>query len=699
MHWIDWTIVLVVLVGTTAMAIFTKRYTQSVADFLVASRCAGRYMLCISEGMASMGAISVVAMFEMYYTAGFTAAWWTKMTVPITIWLTMAGFVSYRYRETRALTMAQFFEVRYSRKVRVFAGILAWLSGIINFGIFPAVGARFFIYYCGLPETIPVLGLSTFAGVMIFLLAISLFFVFLGGQIAVMVTDFLQGMFTNVVLLAILAFLIVKFDWATVIEALKTAPADASMIHPFHTARLEGFNYFYFIIGAFSSIYAARAWQGAQGYFAAAKSAHEQKMAGIIGGWRGIMLVLLMMIVPIGAYVIMHSPVFAAEAGTITQNLNLIENEAVRDQMTVPLVLARVLPVGLVGMFCAMMLAAFISTHDTYLHSWGSIFIQDVILPFRKKEMSPREHMWWLRGSILFVAVFIFCFSLLFKQTQFILMFFAATGTIWLGGAGALIIGGLYWKRASVSGAATALAVSSTMGIGGLILRPAWTPHVYPWLSEHPSLLNGLTWVIEGFSNRVSGINWAVGPDAFPIDSQWYYFLTVLLSISGYVGCSLFEAFVLRRPAFNMDRMLHRGEYAVQGDHEKGVTKPVTGWRAIAPSKEFTRGDRIVYFVLFVWMFFWWGVFMTGTIYNLTHDVGVDSWAKYWAFYTVVSVLAGIGTTLWFMVGGVRNMREMFGILATAKRDTRDDGRVVDHHMLADEPGPVDGVEGDASVG
>ena len=45
----------------------------------------------------------------------------------------------------------------------------------------------------------------------------------------------------------------------------------------------------------------------------------------------------------------------------------------------------------------AVMLAAFISTHDTYLHSWGSIFIQDVVLPFRKKPFAPRQQMWLLR--------------------------------------------------------------------------------------------------------------------------------------------------------------------------------------------------------------------------------------------------------------------------------------------------------------
>jgi SSS family solute:Na+ symporter len=78
------------------------------------------------------------------------------------------------------LTLAQFFELRYSRNFRVFSGILGWLSGIVNYGIFPAVSVRFFIYYCGIPESFVIPGIplvfETFLWLMIVVIGLGVTF-------------------------------------------------------------------------------------------------------------------------------------------------------------------------------------------------------------------------------------------------------------------------------------------------------------------------------------------------------------------------------------------------------------------------------------------------------------------------------------------------------------------------------------------
>ena len=124
-------------------------------------------------------------------------------------------------------------------------------------------------------------------------------------------------------------------------------------------------------------------------------------MANILGMLREFSQSLFLLFLPICAYTLMTHPDFAASASAVNEILSGIDNEEIRSQAKVPLAIRQVIPVGLAGGFAAVMLAAFISTHDTYLHSWGSIFIQDVVLPFRKKPLSPKQHMAYLRWSII----------------------------------------------------------------------------------------------------------------------------------------------------------------------------------------------------------------------------------------------------------------------------------------------------------
>jgi SSS family solute:Na+ symporter len=286
--WIDWALVAVVLGGLMAGAAWSRSYVRGVADFLAANRTAGRYLLTVAQGIAMLGAITIVGNVEMNYLAGFSMTWWGLSTAVVVLAITVSGWVIYRFRQTRALTLAQFFEERYSRRFRVFAGLIAFVSGIVNFGIFPSVGARFFICFCGLPLSISVLGLSlpTFPLVMIVLLGLALYFVFSGGQVAVMVTDFAQGIFVNIVFVILVIYLLGVFDWHQITEALASAPANASLINPFKTSHVADFNFWYFLVGIIGVIYGTMSWQGTQAYNTSAQSAHEAKMGSVLSNWR-----------------------------------------------------------------------------------------------------------------------------------------------------------------------------------------------------------------------------------------------------------------------------------------------------------------------------------------------------------------------------------------------------------------------------
>ncbi len=687
---VDWGIVFLVLSLMFLSVKSSRGLMKSVSDFLAAGRSAGRYVISISSGAAGLGAITIVNYMEMNYIAGFSMSWWGMTSGFVLLIITVSGWVIYRFRQTRCLTLAQFFELRYSRRFRIFTGFVAFAAGLINFGIFPAVGARFFIAYCGLPSTVSLLGfdVGVFPLLMLSLLGISLYFVYTGGQIAVIIADFFQGAFINIVFIVVILFLFFTVDFDQMKSALADTPRkeaakelvelrateefrmlspgeqeektgeiryrheNSSRINPFKTNHVEDFNFWFFLIGVIGVMYSTMGWQGAQAYNASAKSAHEAKMGGVLAGWRGLPQTLFFLFVPIVAYTIMNHPDFLHISGPVETALSGAGSEALRSQLRVPLVLSSVLPAGLLGAFAAVMVAAFISTHDTYLHSWGSILVQDVLLPLRKKPFTPKQHLLALRLSIAAVAVFIFFFSLLFQQTQKIALFFAITGAIFAGGSGAVIIGGLYWKRGTTPAAWTAMLTGATIAVSGIIVK-----QVSPdWLAAPggPALLKTAIAALRSINGQVY---WGIGMGAS----------SVL-----YIAVSLLTG----REPFRLDRLLNRGEYAVKEETRIITEQPERGWKMLGMGKEFTRADKFIYIVNYVWTFGWLIVFTVGTVYNLSHEVSDAAWMNFWRIYLLIQIALAVVSIFWFTTGGLIDLRTMLARLKTRERDETDDGFV-----------------------
>jgi SSS family solute:Na+ symporter len=477
---------------------------------------------------------------------------------------------------------------------------------------------------------------------MIILLAISIYFVTAGGQIAVIIADFFQGMFVNIVFVAIILYVFLTFDWTTIQEALSSAPPDASLINPFKTSQVEDFNFWYFLIGVFGVLYNTMSWQGTQAYNASAKSAHEAKMASVLAGWRGLPQTLLFLFIPIAAYTVLNHADFQQISRAVEATIANAETDAIRNQLRVPMVLSHVLPRGLIGAFVAVMLAAFISTHDSYLHSWGSVFIQDVIMPFRKRPFTPEQHLKVLRLAMVAVAAFIFLFSLLFKQNQYIMLFFAITGAIFVGGSGAVLIGGLYWKWGSTPAAWAAMIAGSGIAVTGIVIHQL--------------------------------------VDDFPINGQMFWAISMFGASFIYVAVSLLG----RRRHVDMDRLLNRGAYSLDGEQQVITTAPSRGWKMLGMGKEFTRFDKFIYIVNYVWTLGWTLVFIIGTILNLNHEVSDDTWMSFWRIFVVIHVGLATVTILWFAFGGLRDLKAMFSRLSEMKRDDSDDGFVRTDHQSRD---------------
>lgn len=660
LHTIDWIIVALFCVALFVIIYTTQKFTKSVAGFLAANRVAGRYLITVAEGMAFFAAVGVVANFENYYRSGFSGSWWYMMLVPVGLLIALSGWVTYRYRETRVLTLPQFLEVRYSKRFRIFAGFMAFFAGVLNCGIFPAVTANFIIHFCGLPQEIEVLGLTlwTFPIIMLVMITIALAFALAGGLITIMVTDFFQGLLLNIGFTVVLIWILYSIGWDLIEGTLRTyAPEGKSMINPFDQAEEESFNFWFFAIVAFMRFYMHGVWQGGSGYNAAARSAHEMRMARILAEWRTSIVFLLFVVIATGAFTFMHAPEFAESAAAVRASVDGIADPQVQTQALVPLALREMLPAGLVGLFLIVMLGASISTDDSYYHSWGSIFVQDVIMPLRKKAFTPKQHIWAIRLAITGVGAFAFFWSLFFPLKEYILMYFQVTTAVYVGGAGCAVIGGLYWSRGTTTGAWFGMISGSFLAVSAIILRIVW-PHI-PALAE-------------------------LSPE-FPINGAVAGFMAAATAIFLYVAVSVLTC----KQPHNMEKLLHRGRYAIPGDRPKAAPHKHPVLRLLGINEEFTTSDKVIYIFQICWTMFWIIAFFGGTFYQLViGDISDDAWGNWWQFYVWLGICVAMITVVWFTIGGVINLFQLYHSMRNVVVDVRDDGTVAGDHNLADEPLP-----------
>lgn len=757
MELLDWIIVGVFAISLVAIAIITNRMTKSVAGFLSSERSAGRYLLTIAQSMAFLSAIGMVGGFEGYYRNGIGGMWWGMLMMPVGIIIALSGWVAYRYRQTRAMTMAQFLEMRYSKKFRIFAGLIAFFSGVLNCAVFPMVTANFLIYFLGLPMSFDFLGMAVpmYQTVMFVMIGAAVLLAIAGGQNTIMVTSFFQGAVTSAALLGCLIFTVVHFGWTGIMDTLTNSekfgtqkdigpewffekeniqqqlvsaevdftetlkahpeaidsliaapenfiqseaasalnfkpatlqlmvsdpdatlslsrmgentypdmigrldrPKGVSMINPFKQGGLPDFGPAFFIMMTILFVAKTGVWQGGSGFMTAAKSAHEAKMGNILGSWRWLLITLGTIGIVIACYTLLWNPAYAEQQSAIKDIISQIPDKHIQSQMFIPVILREMLPAGLLGLFAIFMIGSAVSTDDSAYHSWGTIFLQDVVLPFRKTPFSTEAHLKWLRWSIVLIGAISFWFSSVFTMKEFINMWFEITGAIYIGGASCAIIGGLYWSRGTTSAAWSGLITGSTISVASIVIKQIWPDLTFPW---NDTVINGIHMAV----------------------------FAVAVSYVVYISVSL----VTCKQKFNMDQLLHRGKYAVEEAEKEKEAKKEKGdsipWilRKIGITNEFNKRDTVVYVIMTLWTAGWTLTFVIGTIYNLTiRELTTDEWRFWWTLMLGIQAVVSLVSAVWFTIGGFWDCSYLFKKLANLEVNELDDGTVHGHHSAADE--------------
>ena len=739
----NWLIVLLPVAAILGMSIYCRRYIRDVADYLSAGRVARRYVICVGGMEEALGVLTLMQMMERNYLTGFAITFWQSALIVVTMVLSLTGYCIYRFRETRSMTLGQFLEMRYNRPLRVFASVLHNVADLLTEIILPALAARFFIYFFDLPAYFSVGGLriSTYVAVMLLTMSVALTIVLTGGAVALLVSDCIQGLICYPLFLIIVVFALCKFSWSDeILPVMFDRVGGESFLNPFDIENMRNFNIFMIFTAICTRIMNHAIWIGS-GFATSAKSAHEQKIASVLGTWRtgfsqlmivliGIMLIVMMnhrdfsdmarttrtrLSGKVAAEVMpkelqsdfnsriadieeqtqqigvdpqlsqkrnLDTPYMDAAEATLKKapdsNQNTQKVRTLYQQLLFPVAMRTLLPRWMFGLFILLIVMIMISTDTSRILMISSCMAQDLVLPFLKKPMRTEHQLWLIRAFAVLVAAIFFFGSLLMDQIEYIQLFVVIVGAVWTGGAGAVMVFGLYSRFGTTAGAFASLIGGSVFSVSGMLISRNWADIVYPWL-ERRNLIPALGRFLETVSAPLNPyVVWKMDAQKFPINAYEILFLSLILSGSLYVIVSLLT---YRKP-FNLERMLHRGKYADEQSKPPvrvaWSLKTVFG-KLIGINSEYTKSDRAIAYSVFAYTFIYrFGLtFVLVLICNIFLPWSKSAWGKYW-FVTMIAVPFAVGlvTTVWFFIGGMIDLRHLFRDLEARKRDYSDDGRV-----------------------
>jgi len=736
MSMLDWTILIGFMAALAVFMYKASKLTRSVADYMVANRCAGRYVLTAASAMSALGAIQVIQEFQRSYEAGLSHVWWNQLMIPVGLAVALSGWVAYRWRATRILTQAQLFEARYSRNYRVFAGIISFIGGVAGLAIFPVAAAHFFEHFLHLPATVVLLGfeIATYKVILVSLITLATASAFIGGQIVIILSDTFQAIFTFGVVALLAGFFLWKYDWSQLMSGLAHTGVGESKLNPFETGSVKNYNATFYLIYAFNIVFIWSCGGWNQASNSSGITPHETRMAGVLARLREIVVYVPLYLAPVFVYAIMQLPDYQAVTQQVQASL-VGQSVQMQRELTVPMALSVIMPMGMVGAFAAMMFAAYISTDNAYYLQFGGMFVQDVVLPFRKEAFGGNTHIWLLRGSVVMVALIVGFFGLGFEQKQDISMYFSLIWSAVGGGIYIPFFAALYWRKATTLGCwASAIcgALLSIVAFGlernGSVIGDQWTvqggsvrwsEHTIFVRNEAHKIAAGQTtafqvaWsqvkksyvgvqsmdelkktdpdaelVVENIGGKIvyaqSGF-WrglsealAVMPGVFTQTGAVRGFFITILSALLFVVVSLLDRVLRRQPEFNLDQLLHRGKFAIAGELDE-ANKPLPGVinRVLNITQAFTKMDRWLYFALIAWGLLGLAAFLVGTgMWWLGKPMSNAGWSMYWRVYVYASFVVVVVGALFLIKGALRDMTRMWKTLKTGIRDASDDGRV-----------------------
>ncbi len=420
--WVDIGIILVYLAGMVAVGVWTSRKVKNLADYSLAGKSLGYLVMIGTLVGAAIGAASTMGKAGKAYEFGiiFITAGFGYIAGLIAF-----GLLSGRLRKLGIWTIPEALYKRYGKGINLACGAAMFITVIALFGgqiigiglIFTAVGKS--------------LGL-TYATSIILAGVVMILYTVLGGLFAVAYTDLIQTVIMLVSIGVILPIFILANDSGSILAGAwqSAAAGDGPGISPVYLVSIWIIDFCFCLVDP-------GLWQRAN----AATSGKVIKNSMFVTA--GVYLYWSVVVVLLGLLGIFLIP-------------NIVQNYGSTDAV-IPVMIVKYLPVGLVGLCLAGLMAVMMSTASVALLISGTTVANDLIKAARPKTSETRLLL-WAKLVIILVGALGIVFAMVMKGIFDILLLAFA---VYVSAVFIPAMAAFFWKKATRQGAIVSSIVST----------------------------------------------------------------------------------------------------------------------------------------------------------------------------------------------------------------------------------------------
>lgn len=426
----DWTIVVFALALISATGYAVHKYIHRLSNFLVAERGMGPWVGTASLVSTEIGIITFIYLAQLGYVAGFSAFIIALVGGLAAYTVGKTGFVIKPLRELKIMTVPEFFQIRYSRGVRILAGLLMAFGGALNMGIWPKLEASFLNIVLGIRmEHLP--------ATMAVLLLLVLLYTAAGGMVSLIITNYIQYLFLSVgaIVLTVMVLHSVGLRW--ILQVVHTHLGNAGFNPLLSPEFGAGFVIWQLAI-SFSSM---TIWQSiSMRTFASKDTNSGKKMFRLTGA----------LFLARGSMPVFWGVAALAFFGGRVSSANSLAH-----------LVARLLPHGLLGLVVAGLLATSLSSFSGYLLAWSSIISRDIVTPLLRRELSEKGKILLSRITVVGLTAFIMIWGLMYNVPGPAYFYLNITAELFVAATFVTVVGGAYWRRSSTLGAYLAFVLGA----------------------------------------------------------------------------------------------------------------------------------------------------------------------------------------------------------------------------------------------